>query len=327
MDRRTVLQGTLGGWVASSLMPFTRAAAQVASNASNTSSTSGASSASGATDAPSLKRLSDKIAVLSGLKDNVLALSTGEGLLLVDSGSAGYTDALLGELRQLARGERVRTLINTHWHPDQTGSNAALGKAGATIIAQHKSRDWMATPHYIPGEDRYQKALPPAAWPTQTFYSGGAMMAGGEHVEYGHLLAAHTEGDCYVYLRDSNVLAVGHAASPVRDPQLDWFAGGWLGGRLDALTRLYQLANEQTQVVPAYGPVVSRSALKDEHDVLQIIYTRMVDYLRKGYSAQDMLDAGVMKGLNRTWADPRQFVYDAFKGLWGYQDTLAPNIV
>ncbi len=315
MDRRTVLQGTLGGLVGASLAPLARAAA------------SAASATSAASDTPSITHVADKIAVVSGVKDNVLVLSTGEGLLLVDSGSPGYTDALLGALRRLPDGARVRTLINTHWHPDQTGGNEALGKAGALIIAQHKTRDWIATDHYNPEEDRYDKALPKAAWPTQTFYSTGAMTAGGEHIEYGHLLAAHTEGDCYVYLRDSNVLAVGHAASPVRDPQLDWFAGGWLGGRLDSLTLLYKLANDQTKVVPAFGPVVSRSALKAEHDVLQVIYTRMVNYLREGYSAQDMLDAGVMKGLSRTWADPKKFVYDAFKGLWGYQDTLAPNIV
>ncbi|MGH8259614.1 MAG: hypothetical protein ACREUG_07980, partial [Steroidobacteraceae bacterium] len=83
----------------------------------------------------------------------------------------------------------------------------------------------------------------------------------------------------------------------------------------------------RTRIVPAFGPVVSRSALEAEHDVLQVVYTRMIDYLRKGYSAQDMLDAGVMKGLTRTWTDPKTFVYDAFKGLWGYEDSIAPNIV
>lgn len=277
--------------------------------------------------APSITRLSDKIAVVSGPEDNVLALSTGDGLLLVDSGSPGHTAALLARLRQLPGGERVRTLFNTHYHPAQTGGNETLGKAGATIIAHAKTKAWISTDHYNPEEDRYDKALPKAAWPTQTFYTTGTMTAGGERVEYGYLLAAHTQGDCYVYLRDSNVLAVGHAASPARDPELDWFAGGWLGGRLDSLTLLYKLADDQTKIVPAFGPVISRKDLKAEHDVLQIVYTRMVDYLRDGYSAQDMLDAGVMKGLSRTWSDPKKFVYDAFKGLWGYQDTLAPNIV
>ncbi|MGH8228600.1 MAG: hypothetical protein ACREU3_11990, partial [Steroidobacteraceae bacterium] len=118
-----------------------------------------------------------------------------------------------------------------------------------------------------------------------------------------------------------------HAASPAQDPQLDWYGGGWIGGRLDALTQLYKLANDHTKIVPAFGPIVTRSALKDEHDVLQVVYTRMVKLVREGYSAEDMLNAGVMKGLARTWTDPKTFVFAAFKGLWGHEDELAPNIV
>jgi glyoxylase-like metal-dependent hydrolase (beta-lactamase superfamily II) len=218
-------------------------------------------------------------------------------------------------------------LFNTHHHVGQTGGNAVFGKAGATIIAHAKAKQWLATEHYNPEEDRYEPAVPRAAWPTQVFYATGAMTAGGEHIDYGHLVSAHTEGDCYVYLRDSNVLAVGHVASPASDPALDWFAGGWLGGRLDALMLLYKLADDKTQIVPAVGPVISRSEILAEHDMLQIVYTRMTDDLRKGFSAQDMLEGGVLNGLPRTWTDPRKFVYDSFKGLWGYQDSIAPNIV
>ncbi|MGH8258671.1 MAG: MBL fold metallo-hydrolase, partial [Steroidobacteraceae bacterium] len=214
MDRRTILQGALGGMIGASLMPFAGAAAA---------------------SEPTLTRLTDKLAVVSGVKDNVVALSTGDGLLLVDSGSPGETGALSGVLRRLSGGARVRTLFNTHYHLDQTGGNAALGKAGATIIAHAKTKQWIANEHYDPEADRYVRALPKAAWPTQVFYSTGSMSVGGEHIEYGHLVSAHTEGDCYVHFRDSNVLAVGHVASPMADPQLDWFAGGWLGGRLDAL--------------------------------------------------------------------------------------------
>jgi len=35
----------------------------------------------------------------------------------------------------LPGGGPVQTLFNTHWHPEQTGLNDALGKAGKTIIA------------------------------------------------------------------------------------------------------------------------------------------------------------------------------------------------
>ncbi|HUN28055.1 MAG TPA: MBL fold metallo-hydrolase [Steroidobacteraceae bacterium] len=306
-DRRSLLRGTVAGLMGVALAPLARTA----------------------DSAPQARtrRLTEKIAVVSGVKDNVVALATDDGLLLVDSGSPGDGAALMRALRTLRGGGRVRTLINTHYHADQTGSNAAFGKAGATLIAQAKTRAWIATDHYDPEEDRYVKAMPKAAWPTQVFYSTGALTAGGEHIDYGHLLAAHTQGDCYVYFRDANVLAVGHVASPAADPAFDWFAGGWLGGRLDALALLYKLADEKTQIVPAFGPVVTRSELKAEQDLLQTVYTRMVDLLRKGYSAQDMLDAGVLNGLPRTFNDPKKFVYDAFKGLWGFQDSLAPNIV
>jgi glyoxylase-like metal-dependent hydrolase (beta-lactamase superfamily II) len=307
LDRRTLLQGTLGGLVAATAGPL--------------------ASAAGLDRSPGIVHLSEQMAVLSGLKDNVVAVSTAGGWLLIDSGSPGHTGALLAGLRRLGGRAKVHTLFNTHWHPDQTGSNAALGKAGARIIAQAKTRAWISTEHYYPAKDDYVKALPKAAWPTEVFYSTGTTTVGSERIDYGYLVEAHTDGDAYYHFRTGNVLAVGHVCSPVKDPQLDWFGGGWIGGRLDALTRLYELADEHTRIVPAYGPVVSRTAVKAEHDMLAVVYTRMVDLLRKGYSAEDMLKAGVMNGLTRKWTDPKRFVYSAFKGLWGHQDELAPNIV
>jgi glyoxylase-like metal-dependent hydrolase (beta-lactamase superfamily II) len=306
VDRRTILRGTIAGLVGASLSRV-------------------AGAASGAL--PDIVRLNDRIAVVSGVQDNVLAFSSGDGLLIVDSGSPQYTNALLGALRGLSPGGHVHTLINTHWHMDQTGANETLGKAGTRIISHAKTKDWISTDHYNPVEDRYDKALPRAAWPTETFFSTGAMTAGGEHVEYGYLVEAHTDGDCYVYFRDSNILAVGHAVSPVQDPALDWYGGGWLGSRLDALSLLYKLANDQTRVVPAYGPAVSRSAIKAEHDMLQIAYTRILDLMLKGRSAEDILNAGVMNGLSRTWKDPRTFVYSAFHGMWGHHYALSPTIL
>lgn len=307
MDRRTLLQGTLGGVVGATVARFASAATVAHS--------------------PGLVHINEKMSVMTGLKDNVLAVSTGGGWLLVDSGSPGYTDSLMSGLHRLAGHAKVHTLLNTHWHKDQTGSNAVFGRAGAKIVSQAKTQAWISTEHYDPKLDHYIKALPKAAWPTQVFYGSGLLTAGDEPVDYGYLVEAHTDGDAYYYFKKANVLAVGHVVSPVQDPVLDWYGGGWLGGRVDALTHLYKLANDQTKIVPAFGPVVSRKAIKAEHDMLKIVYTRMVNLLRKGYTAQEMLDAGVMNGLSRKWSDPKRFVYSAFKGLWGHQDELAPNIV
>src|SRR5688572_19132010 len=234
------------------------------------------------------EKLTERVTLITGAPGNVIALSLSDGVLLVDSGSSALARAVQTSLA----GASVRTLINTHHHADQTGGNALFGKAGATIHSHVITRQWLSTDYYVPAEDRWVKALPEAARPTKTFRQKGEMKAGAERIEYGYLLEAHTRGDIYVFFRDSNVLAVGDVASPLRDPVHDWYSGGWLGGRVDAMDDLLELANDQTRVVPAYGPVMTRAQLQAERDIMLKLYDRLTKLTTQGSSAQDMLDAG-----------------------------------
>ena len=150
----------------------------------------------------------------------------------------------MASLRQLSE-RRVTTLFNTHWHAENTGANEVLRQDGATIVAHENTRLWMATPTWMPAEDRYRPPRPKDAHPDKTFYADGSMNAGGERIDYGYLIEAHTSGDIYVFFRDSNVLAVGDVASPARDPELDYLTGAWIGGRVDAMDRLLKLRRRE----------------------------------------------------------------------------------
>ncbi|MGH8327954.1 MAG: MBL fold metallo-hydrolase [Steroidobacteraceae bacterium] len=275
----------------------------------------------------SRQKVTARITVIAGAPGNVVALSSGDAVLLVDSGSA----ALARRVQATLAGARVSTLIDTHYHADQTGGNELFGAAGATIHAHEITREWLATDYYVPRLDRWVKALPKAAQPTVTFRDKSELTAGGESVECGYLLEAHTRGDIYVHFRDSNVLAVGCVSSPLRDPALDWYAGGWIGGRLDAMSKLVKLANGQTRIVPAYGPVISRAQLDQERVMMQYLYDRTTQLTDHGRSAQDMLDEGVMKDVaqkfGRTFKDPYRFLYDVSKGLWAHYTNFGGNIV
>ena len=123
------------------------------------------------------------------------------------------------------------------------------------------------------------------------------------------------------------MLAAGDAISPLRDPVLDWFGGGWLGGRADSQEKLLKLVDDKTRIVPSYGPVVGRAELQAELDMTRVLFDRMLDLVRKGMSAQDMLDAGLMQGLNRTFRDPFRFTYDAHKGYWAHHNSLAQDVL
>jgi cyclase len=270
--------------------------------------------------------LNDTLSLLTTGGTNTLVLSSPDGLVLVDSGAPSLVDTFVASLVQFGGNRRVRTLFNTHWHPENTGANEALRSNGARIIAHENTRLWMATPTWMPAEDRYRQARPPMAQPSETFRVDGTMTAG-QRIDYGYLLEAHTSGDAYVFFRGANVIAVGDVASPARDPELDYFTGAWIGGRVDALDRLLALTNPGTRVVPGFGPVMTRADLQTERDMLKTVYERSVDRVREGATADDMLAEGVLGGLARTWKEPRKFLYDVQKGLWAHHNKLAPNVV
>jgi hypothetical protein len=130
----------------------------------------------------------------------VVAQTSRDGVLLVDGGSAAGSDAILKAVAALPNGAgKVHTIFNTHWHPEQTGSNEKLGTAGATIIAQENTRLWLQQNITWPWNGQKFKKLSKVAQPNKTFYDKGSLESG---VRYGYISdAAHTDGDLYVYFR------------------------------------------------------------------------------------------------------------------------------
>lgn len=269
----------------------------------------------------------DNIAILDGGGTNVVASSATDGLVIVDSGVSKNGDKLIATLNIFAPNAKVHTLFNTHYHLDQTGNNELFAAVGAKIIAHERTRQWMSTDYWVPVEDRYEKARPKAARPTETFLTTGSLRAGAEQIDYGYLPLAHTSGDIYVFFKTSNVLAVGDVAAPLRDPALDYFTGAWIGGRVDAMDIILKLSNEQTRIVPAYGPVMTRAEFKAERDMMEEVRARLWKQVREGEGPQELLEGGVLNGLPRTWKDPYRFLYDAAKGLWAHHSKLDPNVV
>jgi cyclase len=316
LDRRHFLKTVFGGLLGSLVLPRR-----------STALPAGSALQAGLPPQTGITALTDRLSLLTAGGTNVLALATADGLVLVDSGTPQLVDSLIGSLQQLPQGGRVATLFNTHWHSQNTGANERLRQSGAAIVAHQNTRLWMATPTWMPAEDRYRSPRPQSAHPTETFYADRSMKTGNERIDCGYLIEAHTSGDIYVFFRESNVLAAGDVVSPSRDPELDYFTGAWIGGRVDAMDRLLSLSDDQTRIVPGYGPVMSRAELQAERDVMKTLYDRTVERVRQGETAEDMFEAGVMSGLARTWKDPQRFLYDLHKGLWAHHNKLSPDVV
>jgi cyclase len=272
-------------------------------------------------DAPGTLKLNDDLFVvrLPG-EANVVAQTSADGVVLVDGGSAAASDALIKAVGSLPGGGRVHTLFNTHWHPEQTGSNERLAKAGAAIIAQENTRLWLATDVIWPWNGQRFKRLPKAAQPNKSFYTTGKLDSG---VRYGYIPdAAHTDGDLYVYFPKQNVLVVGDAVSGQGWPVIDWVTGGWIGGIVGGLQRLQALANAETRIVPARGPMLSLADLKSQYEMYGTIYDRLTQLLNRGRGPNEAVAAKPTKEFDAQMGNPDEFVRRAFESLWAY---LSPD--
>ncbi len=183
--------------------------------------------------------LGGNLTLISGAGGNVVTLGSKEtGALMVDGGSAERSGALLKEVAKATGTSKVGVLINTHWHPDQTGSNERLGKSGATIISHENTKLWLGRPIKTSWPPKPFGPLPPKARPTKTTYTNDAIQFAGEDVQYGYMLQAHTDGDIYVYFKNANVLVAGGVVSADGWPRLDWETGGWIAGLVAGYDKL-----------------------------------------------------------------------------------------
>ena len=266
-------------------------------------------------------KLDDNIYLLGGAGCNIVAQTTKDGVVLVDGGLAQNAPALAQAIAKLPNEPNPinghLTLFNTHWHPEQTGLNESLGKAGATIIAHENTRLWLTQNITWPYDGRKFNKFPKIAQPNKTFYDKGALDSG---VRYGYISdAAHTDGDLYVYFPQQNILAVGDAAYGQGWPFVDYWTGGWIGGIVGGLQRIQSVANQDTRIVPAQGPLLSFSDITAQVDMYGAIFDRLNQMLNKGRGPAEAVAAKPAKEFEAKMGDSDEFIRQAFKSLWAYQ--------
>jgi cyclase len=269
-----------------------------------------------------LQPLDDRLAVVSGAGANVVAARGPEGLLLVDGGLAEHSSALHKLVLKELAAKRVHTLVNTHWHPEQTGSNERLGKAGTRIFAHENTKLWLGYANEVPGQTRKWGPLRAEGLPNETVYGGGKLAFAEEELEYGYLLQAHTDGDLYVFFPKSNVLVTGGAVSGEGWPLIDYRTGGWIGGLVEGLKTLVARADERTRIVPANGPLLTKADLIAQQKMYATIFDRLGKAMRKGLGPEEAIETGPSKEFDAQWGDSRQFLTLAFRSMWGH---LAPD--
>jgi glyoxylase-like metal-dependent hydrolase (beta-lactamase superfamily II) len=222
--------------------------------------------------------------MLAGAGANIAVQAGEEGVLVVDTGASGVTDAVIAAIRGISP-RPIRYIVNTSLTPQHVGGNAVLAAlpggstAGATrgamirVIAQENVFIRMSRPA-ANGESPF----PAVAWPSDGYYAPQRnIVFNGEVVDIVHQPAAHSDGDSLVYFRSSNVLVGGDIYTTTSFPLVDRTQGGTLAGTLAALNRMLDLvvsddlAEGGTYVIPGHGRISDEADLVEYRDMVHII--------------------------------------------------------
>jgi glyoxylase-like metal-dependent hydrolase (beta-lactamase superfamily II) len=240
---------------------------------------------------------------------NVAVQVGRDGVLVVDAGSTVATDALLREIRRLSSAP-LRLLINSHFHDEATGGNAAIVKAGGPRLPAGGYGPFpttFASGTAVVSHDnvniRLQNTRPDAGedvLPTSTYSETRKdMYFNGEPIEVLHAPAAHTDGDSLVYFRKSDVVVAGGLLDTTRYPVIDVAAGGSLEGIIQGLTRVIEITIPErnamggTLVIPGRGRISNEIDVVEYRNMLVIIRDRMRDLVSKGMTLEQAKAAGV----------------------------------
>jgi alkyl sulfatase BDS1-like metallo-beta-lactamase superfamily hydrolase len=241
---------------------------------------------------------------------NVSALRTGDGLVLVDTGSAPLAEHVHGQVRRWD-GSRLHTAVYSHGHVDHVfgvplfeREAAERGWEPPRVVAHEalprRFDRYVLTAGYNEVVNQRQFQLPDLRWPReyrypdQTYRDALALSVGGLDLALNHC-RGETDDHTWTWVPSRRVLCCGDlfiwAAPNAGNPQkVQRYPREWAAG----LRRMASLGAEV--LLPGHGwPVVGedrvRQALSDTAELLEHLHDETVRLMNEGARLDDVVHA------------------------------------
>jgi glyoxylase-like metal-dependent hydrolase (beta-lactamase superfamily II) len=287
-------------------------------------------------------RVRPDVYMLTGAGGNVLVHLGWMGVVLVDTGAAEMSDKVLSAIQRITD-KRIRFIINTGADGDHVGGNAALARAGRTLLLYNDNPNGnfggsaFQTNNGAAGIMAHENVLtrmsasvgdkpafPGTGWPTEPFTGARvkSLYLNGDGVQIFYQPAAHSDADSIVFFRRSDVIVTGDILDLRHFPIIDLDKGGSINGEIAALNRLIDLTvppaplvwhEDRTLVVPGHGRLCDQGDVVEYRDMVTVIRDRIQDLIKKGMTLEQIKRADPTKGYRKQYgSDSGPWTTDMF---------------
>ncbi len=245
-------------------------------------------------------KVTENIFMLMGQGGN-MGLCIGEdGAFLIDDQFAPLSEKIQAAVAKVSE-NKVKFLVNTHWHGDHTGGNENFGKSGSIIVAHKNVRERMASEQFQAAFNRTVPAAPKEALPVVTFNDEVTFHWNGEEIRVFHVERAHTDGDSIIHFVDSNVFHMGDNFFNGNYPYIDLSSGGSLDGLIASTKKVLGMSDGESKIIPGHGTLGTRAELAASLDVLEVMRERVMELLEAGASVEEVVAAKPSEEFDAQW--------------------------
>jgi cyclase len=305
-----------------------------------------------AQEAPAQSRLQvfpiqGNVYMIAGAGGNIAVQVGVDGVVLVDAGSSASTDDVLAAIKTITP-KPIRYIINTGPGADHIGGNEKLARAGESIATRDVGP---LAGQNAPGEGQEAAivgteelltrmsapegagtAMPPAAWPTETFTTKHKdLFLNREGIQVFLEPAAHSDSDAVVLFRRSDVVVTGDIFDITRFPMIDLEKGGSVQGTIAALNHIIDLTipsvplpwldDTGTMVIPGHGRPCEEADVVEYRDMVTIVRDRIQALIKKNQTLAQTIAANPTQGFRARYGSDtgpwttNMFVEAVYKSL------------
>lgn len=242
------------------------------------------------------KRLAEGVYAFIGKRNdaNAMAIVTGQGVVLVDTGNNPPETRILQKFIQSATAQPVRYVVITQNHGDHTGGTPLFSPPATVIVHDRVAKDWAAMKEFQirSWRQRFPERADALAGvrPADTIASFSDRMTlhfGGTTIVLIYVDDPYNPGDVAVWLPDSGVLHAGFVGYRERHPDIrPDYSHGTTAGMLKQLEVLSAL--KPRVVVPAHGPLGDVTDLHAFTDYLLLARQKVRAMMAKGMSREEI---------------------------------------
>jgi glyoxylase-like metal-dependent hydrolase (beta-lactamase superfamily II) len=204
-----------------------------------------------------IEKVKDNLYMITGGGGNTAAFITDGGVVIVDTKLAGWGQAILDKVRTVSD-KPVTMIINTHTHPDHTGSNEFFGPT-VDVIAHEMTKANMAK------MDAFKGAAA-SLLPKRTFKDTMTIGKGKDEIDLYYFGRAHTGGDAFVLFKTPRVVHAGDAFAGKNVPLVDTMNGGSVVDYGKTLAKASSTLKDYDTIITGHSMLMKPADLKEFAD-------------------------------------------------------------